>query len=51
MIEALDSKVLELVRTSIGPIAIGNLEIGKFRELTPGELESLKRAAGSSPHP
>src|SRR5215472_15940625 len=34
MIEAVDSKVLKLVRTAIGPVSIGALEIGKWRELT-----------------
>jgi pseudouridine synthase len=41
MLEAVDSKVLKLVRTSIGPIRIGSLEIGKWRMLTPAELEKL----------
>ena len=41
MIEAVGSKVLKLVRTSIGPIGIGTLEIGKWRELTREELRAL----------
>jgi 23S rRNA pseudouridine2605 synthase len=41
MIEAVGSKVLKLVRTSIGPIGIGELEIGKWRELTAQELRAL----------
>lgn len=41
MIEALDSKVLKLVRTAIGPIGIGDLEIGKYRPLTPAERKQL----------
>jgi 23S rRNA pseudouridine2605 synthase len=41
MVEAAGSKVLKLVRTAIGPVRIGSLEIGKFRELTPGEREAL----------
>ena len=41
MLEALDSRVLKLVRTAIGPVRIGELGIGKWRELTPGELEAL----------
>ena len=41
MIEALDAKVLKLVRISIGPIAIGDLQIGHFRELTKEEVYSL----------
>jgi pseudouridine synthase len=41
MIEALDSKVLKLVRTRIGPLEIGELQIGQHRELTPAEVRSL----------
>lgn len=41
MIEAIGSKVLKLVRTAIGPIQIGSLEIGKFRELTVEERRLL----------
>jgi 23S rRNA pseudouridine2605 synthase len=45
MVEAVGAKVLKLVRTRIGTIAIGGiggLEIGKFRELTPEEVRSLQ---------
>lgn len=38
MVEALDAKVLELVRVKLGPIEIGNLPIGKWRLLTPAEV-------------
>jgi pseudouridine synthase len=41
MIEAVDSKVLKLVRTAIGPIRIGDLPIGKWRALTPQEVKAL----------
>jgi pseudouridine synthase len=41
MVESLGAKVLKLVRVAIGPIRIGDLEIGKYRELTPGELNQL----------
>ncbi len=41
MIEAVGSKVLKLVRTAIGPIEIGGLEIGKFRDLTAAERSAL----------
>ena len=44
MVEALDAKVLKLVRVAIGPLRIGDLEIGKTRELTPAELRSLTGA-------
>jgi 23S rRNA pseudouridine2605 synthase len=47
MIEALGSKVLELVRTEIGGLRIGDLPIGRYRELTAAEVASLTGSAGS----
>jgi pseudouridine synthase len=41
MIEAVGSKVLKLVRTAIGPIRIGDLQIGKWRKLTEDEFVAL----------
>lgn len=41
MVEALESKVLKLVRTAIGPVRIGAMQIGTWRELTPAEIRSL----------
>jgi pseudouridine synthase len=41
MIEALDSKVLKLVRTAIGPLRIDSLTIGKWRRLTGAELSAI----------
>ena len=41
MIEAVDSKVLKLVRTAIGPVRIGDLAIGKWRLLTPEEVRAV----------
>ena len=41
MIEAIGSKVLKLVRTQIGPLRIGELPIGRYRELTAAEVASL----------
>jgi len=41
MLEAIDSKVLALVRTGIGPIRIGDLPIGKWRKLTDEEVRAL----------
>lgn len=43
MLEAVDSKVLKLVRTAIGPIRIGDLMIGKYRPLSEAELQSLMK--------
>ena len=41
MIDAVGSKVLKLVRTAIGPIRIGELQIGKWRPLTEAEVRAL----------
>jgi 23S rRNA pseudouridine2605 synthase len=41
MIEALDAKVLKLVRVKIGEISISGLEVGKHRDLTTGEVAQL----------
>jgi 23S rRNA pseudouridine2605 synthase len=43
MVEALDAKVLKLVRVAIGGIRIGELQIGKARELTLREVADLMR--------
>jgi pseudouridine synthase len=54
MLEAVDSKVLKLVRTAIGPLRIGDLSIGKYRLLTPAEVDSLRGRSQSykiSPFP
>lgn len=42
MVEALDAKVLKLVRTAIGPVRIGDQPIGTVRPLTAAELRSLQ---------
>lgn len=44
MVEEAGSKVLKLVRVSIGGIRIGSLQIGHFRPLEVGELKALRRA-------
>jgi len=41
MVETLGAKVLKLVRTEIGAIRIGDLQIGKYRPLTEGEIRKL----------
>jgi 23S rRNA pseudouridine2605 synthase len=41
MVEALDAKVLKLVRVAIGGIRIGELQIGKARELRADEVKGL----------
>jgi 23S rRNA pseudouridine2605 synthase len=46
MVEAVGAKVLKLVRTRIGPLELGGLEIGTFRELSAAEVTALRRLAG-----
>jgi 23S rRNA pseudouridine2605 synthase len=45
MVEALDAKVLKLVRVGIGHIAIGRLPIGKWRLLTAAEVATLSKGS------
>ena len=45
MVEALEAKVLKLVRVRIGHVAIGRLPIGKWRLLTAAEVASLSKAS------
>ena len=46
MCEAIGHPVIRLRRTRIGPITDPALKIGHYRELTPREVEKLKKAAG-----
>ena len=39
-------KVIELKRVRIGPIKLGKLEVGKYRELTDYEVDRLKESVG-----
>ena len=41
MLEAVESRVRKLVRIAIGPVGIGDLEIGRWRELTKAEVRAL----------
>jgi pseudouridine synthase len=41
MVETLGAKVLKLVRTEIGGIRIGDLQIGKYRALSDQEVRGL----------
>jgi len=45
MLAAVGSGVLELKRTAIGPLELGDLPSGRWRELGPDEVEALRRAA------
>jgi 23S rRNA pseudouridine2605 synthase len=42
MLEALDAKVLKLVRVRLGPLTLENLRIGEWRDLTAAEVAQLK---------
>jgi 23S rRNA pseudouridine2605 synthase len=42
MIEAVGTKVRKLVRTAIGALRIGDLQIGTWRELTAAEVRALR---------
>jgi pseudouridine synthase len=48
MLEAVGSKVLKLVRTEIGGVRIGDLPIGKYRELTAEELRHFSGSHSSA---
>jgi pseudouridine synthase len=51
MVEAVGFTVLKLVRTRIGPLALEGLQVGKWRELTPGEIAGLRKAGGRQEAP
>jgi 23S rRNA pseudouridine2605 synthase len=42
MLEAVGSKVVKLVRVAIGPVRIGDLQIGKWRLLSAAEVRELR---------
>ena len=46
MFDALGFKVLGLVREAIGPIELGDLPSGDWRDLTEGEVRALREAVG-----
>ena len=41
MVEAIGSKVIKLTRVAIGPVRIGDLQIGKWRHLAEAEVRAL----------
>lgn len=45
MVREVGAKVERLVRRSIGPLELGELESGRWRELTAREVEALREAA------
>ncbi len=48
MLEAIDSKVLKLVRVKLGPLTLEGLTIGQWRELTAAEVAQIKKKKTSS---
>ncbi|GGE77659.1 pseudouridine synthase [Priestia taiwanensis] len=42
MFESVDKKVIFLKRLEMGPLGLGDLEVGEYRELTDEEVEMLK---------
>ena len=42
MLDTVGHRVLRLVRTRIGPIWLGDLPVGEWRELTPGEVRLIQ---------
>ncbi len=50
MTAAVDFPTLRLIRTSIGPLNLNDLQPGEYRELTPEEVTQLKAATKGSPH-
>ena len=48
MTAAVDLPTLRLIRVAIGPIRLGNLEPGQWRDLTMKEVEELKKPVGQS---
>ncbi len=48
MLEAVESKVLKLVRIKLGPLTLEGLQIGKWRDLTAEEVIKLRKQSKSS---
>jgi pseudouridine synthase len=44
MIEALDAKVLKLVRVRLGPLTLEGLRVGEWRDLTTAEVAQLRKS-------
>ncbi len=46
MLSAIGCRVVHLIRTGFGPIQLGTLKVGKYRELTHEEVALLKKMVG-----
>jgi len=51
MLQAVGHPVLSLVRTRVGPLSLGDLRSGEWRELTSDEVAALRAAADESAAP
>ncbi|MCP4833417.1 MAG: rRNA pseudouridine synthase [Phycisphaera sp.] len=49
IMDHVDHPVRKLRRVQMGPLKLKGLAVGEWRELTPGELGSLRRAAAGAP--
>ncbi len=47
--EAVDVRVLRLIRTNFGPISLGDTPPGRWRDLNDGELFNLRTALDIKP--
>lgn len=45
MFDRVDHSVIKLKRIKIGPLSLGTLAVGKYRHLTPYEVEALRESA------
>jgi pseudouridine synthase len=46
MIEAVECRVVHLIRTGFGTLELGKLKIGRYRRLEPDEVEAMKKLTG-----
>ncbi|TVR61554.1 MAG: rRNA pseudouridine synthase [Gemmatimonadales bacterium] len=51
LLETVGHRVVSLERTAFGPLRLGNLPRGEWRELTSEEISALRVAAGVKPEP
>ena len=49
MLQAVNYKVIHLMRTSFGPLSLGDLKVGEYRYLETVEVETLKKMVGLIP--
>ena len=45
MVSLLGHPALRVIRVGLGPLALGDLQPGKWRDLTAGEVRALREAA------